>query len=56
MERSQRIEDSLKGKERTWREGLLRRAVVSGQESCEEDNTEKSTDEVEDRGCKAETG
>ena len=28
--------------------------MVSGQESCKDDNTEKSTDKVEDRGCKVE--
>ena len=56
MERSQRTEDTPKDTERTRREGLLRRAVVSGKEGCKEYDTEKFTHEVEDRGCRAETG
>ena len=35
---------------------MLRRAVVSEQESCKKESTEKSTGEAGDRGCTAETG
>ena len=43
MERSQRTEDALEGIETTQREGLLRRAAVSGQDCCKEDSLEKFT-------------
>ena len=56
VERSQRIEDSPESTETTQREGLLKRAAVSGQDCCKEDSLEKSTDEAEDRDCMAETG
>ena len=56
VERSQRTEDPPQGIETTGREVLLRRAVVSGQDCCKGESSEKSTGEAEDRDCVAETG
>ena len=56
VERSQRTEVPPVGTETTRREGLLRRAVVSGQDSCKEDSSEKSTGKAEGRECTAEKG
>ena len=56
MERSQKTDDSPYGIETTRREVLLRRAVVSGKESCKQDSIEKSTGEAENRGCTVDTG
>ena len=56
MERLQRVVTSLEGTETTLREELKRRAVVSGQECCQEESLEKSTCKAEERGCMVETG
>ena len=50
------MEDSPEGTEITWREGLLKRAVVSGQDGCKEKSSEKSKGKAEGRDCTAETG
>ena len=56
VERSQRTDKSPEGIETTQREGLLRRAEVSGQDCCKEDSLEKSPGEAEGREHTAETG
>ena len=56
VKRSQIAEDSPAGIKTTRRKGLLRKAVVSGQECCQEESLEKSTCKAEERGCMVETG